>query len=269
MDRSESPGTSVPSELTDGGFALPGSRSLDCLLLHGFTATPEEVRPLGVTLANAGFASRAIRLPGHATTPADLARTGWRDWFRCAEEGLAAARAGAPRTAVAGVSLGALLALLLAARRPAEVAAVVCCATPLLLSDRRPAVLGSLRWLPPIRRRYAVIPKAAGRDIGDPVARAASSSYDVMPLPALLSFLELRKVVRRELGQVTQPVLVLHGRQDHTAPPANVTLLQRRLGSRWIETRILERSWHVLTEDAERAEVGRLAVDFLSRVEAA
>ena len=145
----------------------------------------------------------------------------------------------------------------------------MCCATPLLLSDRRLDLLRSLRWLPPIRRRYAVIPKVSGRDIGDPAARAGSSSYDVMPLPALLSFLELRTVVRRELGRVTQPALVLHGRQDHTAPPANVALLQRRLASRWIETRILERSWHVLTEDAERDEVGRLAVDFLSRVEAA
>jgi len=149
------------------------------------------------------------------------------------------------------------------------VAAVVCCATPLVLSDRRPDLLRSLRWLPPIRRRYAMIPKARGRDIGDPVARAASASYDAMPLPALFSFLELRRVVRRELGRVTQPALVLHGRLDHTAPPSNVALLQRRLGSRWIETHILERSWHVLTEDAERDEVGRLAVDFLSRVEAA
>ena len=112
-----------------------------------------------------------------------------------------------------------------------------------------------------------MIPKAGGRDIGDPVARAASRSYDVMPLPALLSLLHLRRVVRRELGRVTQPALVLHGRFDHTAPPTNVALLRRLLGSRWIETCILERSWHVLTEDVERDEVGRLAVDFLSRVE--
>jgi carboxylesterase len=265
----ESPGASATGEHAGGGFALPGHRSLGCLLLHGFTATPEEVRPLAVALANAGFPARAVRLPGHATTPDDLAHEGWRDWLRCAEQGLAAARASAPRSAVAGVSLGALLALLLAARRPTEVAAVVCCGTPILLADRRPALLRSLRWLPPLRRRYAMVPKTGGRDIGDPAARAASRSYDVMPLPALLSALELRTVVRRQLARVTQPVLVLHGRHDHTAPLTNVALLQRRLGSRWIESRILERSWHVLTEDVERDEVGRLAVDFLTRVEAA
>ena len=225
------------------------------------------MRPLAVALASAGFTARAVRLPGHATTAAELAGTTWHDWLRGAEDGLAAARTSTARTAVVGVSLGALLAFLLAARRPKDVTAVVACATPLILTDYRPTLLRLLRWLSPLQRRFAMIPKAGGRDIGDPVARAASRSYDVMPLPALLSLLHLRRVVRRELGRVTQPALVLHGRLDHTAPPTNVALLRRLLGSRWIETRILERSWHVLTEDVERDEVGRLAVDFLSRVE--
>src|SRR5262249_45668467 len=178
-----------------------------------------------------------------------------------------AARVVCARTEVGGVSPGALLPFLLAARRSKDVTAVIACATPLILADYRPTLLRLLRWLPPLQRRFAMIPKAAGRDIGDPVARAASRSYEVMPLAALLSFLHLRRVVRRELGRVTQPTLLLHGRLDHAAPPTNVALLRRRLGSRWIETRILERSWHVLTEDVERDEVCRLTVDFLSRVE--
>ena len=49
----------------------------------------------------------------------------------------------------------------------------------------------------------------------------------------------------------------------------NLELLHRSLGSPWIETGILERSWHVITMDVDRAEVGRLAADFLERVEAA
>ena len=210
----------------------------------------------------------AVRLAGHGTTPADLARTAWPDWLRSAEDGLAALHATVPRVAVAGVSLGSLLALLLAARHAAGVAAVVCGATPLRLSDRRAALLGSLRWLPPVRRRYALLPKR-GRDISDVVARAASRSYDVMPLPALLSFLALRRVVWRELRRVTQPVLVLHGRQDHVALVSNIALLRRRLGSRDVEAHVLERSWHVVTEDVDRDAVARLTIEFLSRVERA
>lgn len=226
------------------------------------------MRPLGEALAAAGFPVRAVRLAGHGTTPSDLARTTWPDWLRSAEEGLAALHAAVPRVAVAGVSLGTLLALLLAARRSDRVAAVVCGATPLRLADRRTAVLRSLRWLPPVRRRYAVLPKR-GRDISDATARAASRSYDVIPLPALLSLLALRRVVWRELRRVTEPVLLLHGRQDHVAPLSNLTLLRRRLGSRQIESHVLERSWHVITEDVDRDTVARLTIDFLSRVERA
>ena len=245
---------------------LPGTRPLGCLLLHGFTATPAEVRPLGEAIAAAGFPVRAVRLAGHGTTPDDLARTGWRDWLASAESGLTALRADAPRSVVVGMSLGTLLALLLAARRTSDVAAVVCAGTPLRLTDRRTALLRSLDWVPPLRRRFALLPKG-GRDISDPVARDASLSYDVMPLPALLSLLALRRVVWRELRRVTQPALLLHGRHDHNAPPSNIALLRRRLGSRRIESHVLERSWHVVTEDVERDLVARLTIDFLARLE--
>ena len=224
------------------------------------------MRPLGDALTAAGFPVRAVRLPGHGTTPADLARTDWRDWLASAEDALAALRAETPRTVVAGVSLGALLTLLLASRRPREVEAVVCCGTPLRLRDRRLDLLRSLRWLPPVQRRYAFVQKGP-RDISDPAARARSRSYDVFPLLPLMSVMELRGVVRRALRQVTQPVLLLHGRDDHVAAVSNLALLRRRLASRDVEWHVLERSWHILTEDVERDLVARLTIDFLSRVE--
>ena len=48
---------------------------------------------------------------------------------------------------------------------------------------------------------------------------------------------------------------------------SNLALLRARIGSRWVETHVLERSWHVVTLDYDRDEVGRLAADFLARVE--
>ncbi len=209
---------------------------------------------------------RAVRLAGHGTTPEDLARTGWRDWLASAERGLAALRATAPRTVVVGMSLGSLLALVLAAARRQHVAGIVCAGTPLRLADRRTALLRSLQWLPPLRRRFAVLPKG-GRDISDPVARAASRTYDVMPLPAVLELLALRRVARRALRDVMQPALLLHGRHDHNAPVSNVALLRRRLGSPHVESHVLERSWHVVTEDVERDLVAQLTIAFLERLE--
>src|SRR5271154_6266158 len=55
------PTLTAPFELGIG----PGA----CLLVHGFTGTPWDVRPLGEALAAGGFRVRGIPLPGHGATP--------------------------------------------------------------------------------------------------------------------------------------------------------------------------------------------------------
>src|SRR5437867_4161013 len=156
-------------------FSLPGSRPLGCLLVHGFTGTPAEMRPLGEALAKRGFPVHAVRLAGHGTSIDDLAGTRWPEWFASVEDGVAQLLATAPRLAVAGMSMGSLLALHLAATRPADVAALVLCGTPLRLSDWRLRTLPLITRIPPLARRYAVMPKAnGGPDVADPIARAAS-----------------------------------------------------------------------------------------------
>ena len=102
-------------------FELPGKRPA-CLLIHGFTGTPWDVRPLGEALARAGHAVRAVRLPGHGTTPRAMLEAGAPDWLLACDEALA--ELPGTQVAVAGLSLGALLALVLAARHPRRVAAV-------------------------------------------------------------------------------------------------------------------------------------------------
>jgi carboxylesterase len=250
------------------GFALSGARPLGCLLVHGLTATAEEMRPLGEALAARGFPVRAVRLAGHGTDLASLAGTGWAEWFASVTEGLAGLQAVVPRIVVAGMSLGGLLALHLAATRPAAVAGLVLCGTPIRLGVRV-RCLPVLTRLPWVARRLATIPKVNGKpDIADPAMRAASQSYPAVPLRAVLELLRLQAVVRRELPGVRQPALLLHGRHDHSVPVANLELLRRELGSRSIETHVLERSWHVITLDYDRDELARLAAVFLGRVEA-
>ena len=251
------------------GFSLPGRRALGCLLVHGFTGTPEEMRPLGEAPAAQGFPVCAVRLAGHGTDVTELARTPWTEWFASVEDAAARLRATVPRLAVAGMSMGALLALHLAATRPAEVAALVLCGTPLRLAGWRVRALPVVIRVPWLARRYAFIPKEnGGPDVADHVARAASPSYRVTPLAGVIELLRLQRVVRRELKRVGQPALLLHGRHDHTVSLANLALLRGRLGSHTIETHVLERSWHVITIDHDREEVARLTGAFLARVEA-
>jgi carboxylesterase len=248
------------------GFAFSGSRPLGCLLVHGLTATPDEMRPLGETLAAEGFPVRAVRLAGHATDVADLAGTRWTDWFGSVEEGWALLHREVEAIAVAGMSLGALLALHLAATRPGDVRALALCGTPLRLGDVRARWLPALARIPWITRRWPTIPKPNGPDIADPAVRAASRSYRATPLASVVELLRLQALVQGELSRVTQPVLLLHGRLDHSVPFRNVYLVRRGVASRVVETHVLPRSWHVVTLDYDRDEVARLTADFLARV---
>jgi carboxylesterase len=262
------PSVAASDAPADGGFALAGSRSLACLLVHGFTATPAEMRPLGEALAARGFPVRAVRLAGHATRVEDLARTRWQDWFASVVSGAAGLSQGGGRVAVIGMSLGALLALHLAATQPAAVEALVLCGTPLALDGLRARLLPMVARLPWVGRHLPTIAKRGGPDIADPVERAASRSYPAMPLAAVAELLHLQALVRAELGRVAQPALLLHGRHDHSAPLANLALLRRSLASHDVTSHVLARSAHVVTLDYDRDEVARLTGDFLTRIEA-
>src|SRR3989442_497796 len=86
-----------------------------CLLLHGLTGSPAEMRPVGEALAAAGFRAVGPLLPGHGTTPEDLDTTTRADLIQAAESALLSLE-GARRIFLCGLSVGGLLAIHLAAR---------------------------------------------------------------------------------------------------------------------------------------------------------
>jgi carboxylesterase len=235
--------------------------------VHGFTATPEEVRPLGDALAAAGFPCRAVRLPGHGTVVSDLATVSHREWISTVETAVRTMAADVPRVAIAGVSLGALLGLAVAAAGDPAVHALALLATPLRFADERTAALRFVAWVPGAIRPDRLIRKRRGRDIVDEAARARSVAYDAMPLTAVVELLRLRARVKRAIARITQPVLALHGRRDRTAPVANVEVLRRLFAGHPLDVEIFERSGHVLTEDGERDAVAARVVGFLEGVE--
>src|SRR5581483_10301797 len=99
-------------------FSLgPATAQAGALLVHGFTGSPFEMRLLGEHLAARGLAVEGPLLPGHRSTTAALAATGWRDWLAGVERAFEKLQSRAPRVAVCGLSLGGLLTLELARRR--------------------------------------------------------------------------------------------------------------------------------------------------------
>jgi carboxylesterase len=239
------------------------------LCLHGITGTPFEVRPLAEALARSGCTVEAPLIAGHGGTLADLAATGWPDWLRSAEAAMARVRAqvGGRPIAIAGFSMGGLLALRLARMFPEQVSALVVMSTPLRL--RRFQVMGiravsrlpfDFRKLPGI-----CVPKLNGSDISDPELRYVNPSLRAFPVAALAALVDLMEVVRSELPGVETPALVVHSRQDHTVPMEDSLELTGCIGSSVIERLWLEKSFHIVLQDVERAEVIDRATRFFAR----
>ena len=214
------------------------------LLIHGFTGTPREVRPVGDALAADGHTVLGVRLAHHATQPEDMFRSHWRDWYAAVLDGYWLLRAQCAEVFAIGLSMGGALALYLAANRP--VAGVVAMATP-----SKPFV-DAMDW----RARYArwlsyALPfsrKGPPSPTGDP-AHLAYPQYPVRAIPQLRAVLT---AAAEALPQITAPALVIHSHGDEGVPDANAEYIVAHLGSAQKELVWLERSGHILPEEIER-----------------
>src|ERR1700690_3229103 len=104
-------------------FLFPGSRT-GCLLIHGFTGAPKEMRTMGEYLNQQNhYSCLGVRLNGHATQPEDMIRSNWSDWTASVEDGYHLLRGACDRIYLVGLSMGGVLSLLMSTRL--DVAGVV------------------------------------------------------------------------------------------------------------------------------------------------
>ena len=237
-------------------FFFPGG-STGCLLIHGFTASPQEMVRLGAHLANHGYTALGVRLAGHGTSLDDLARTRWTDWLASAQDGLDLLRGLCDRVVLIGLSMGGLLSILLAEADPP--AGLVLMSTPTLVPPNRLRPL--LRPFSPIYRR---IPKGPP-DWFDPSAAAERVAYAAYPTRSMAEVADLIEIARAALPRVHVPALIIHSLNDDFVVPANAQTLLAELGSRHKRLFVVEGSNHLVTLDAARPKVFDAALAFVRR----
>jgi carboxylesterase len=206
-------------------FFFPGGRT-GCLLLHGFTAMPEEMRGLGGYLAGQGHTVLGVRLAGHATHPRDLARTRWTDWLISVEDGLAILRGITDRVFVVGMSMGGALALLSAALYP--LAGVVAMSTP-----PQAFSVGS-RWTLWLYSRFKpMVHKGVLEAEGSLAGRREADypAYPQFPPGIVLEVTDLMRAMRAALPDVQVPALLIHSHADEAVPSESMQPLYDGLGT--------------------------------------
>lgn len=237
-----------------------GAGAAAVLLIHGYTASPAEVRPMGEALSTAGMRVVAPLLPGHGTSAGDLNRFHWRDMAECVASELYGLLGHHDRVFVAGISMGGLLALHLAARCQ-DIAGVI----PMAAASR---VTGHLHHLLPLLSLLPLqVPKS--RDIHSCVEDKASGhlvwSYDATPVRFAMQLMHLAEHVRDHLRDIHAPLLAIHGARDRAVPVQASQEILREVSSRDTEFLLLPHTGHCLTVDGERALLFGEVVDWLLR----
>jgi carboxylesterase len=249
--------------------SAPGAPVKAALVLHGFSGTPFEVRPIAEGLAARGYAVLAPLLEGHGGTVEDLGRTRWPDWFASAERALERlkAEAGGGPVAVAGFSLGGLLGLRLARLHPEDVAVLAVMSAPLRLQGPEVLAVRLLAALPRWLRRgwLGAWPKLRGYDVTDERMQRENPGLEALPIPGVASMLALAELVRRDLPAIRTPALVAHGDRDRTVPFVDALEVLGCLGSTEIERCWLPGSGHLVAIDVDRTVLVEAVARFFDR----
>jgi carboxylesterase len=234
-----------------------------CLLIHGFTGTPKEMRWMGEYLHQRGYTCLGVRLAGHATTPEDMIRARWTDWTASVEEAYHLLRGVNKDIFLVGLSMGGILSLLLSTRF--KVRGVVAMSTPAGLPKDYPIRL--LQFLSLFIKYRPKTNEPPGSGWFDKTVYQDHIAYPQNPVR---SGAELKKLILQMLAalpEVTVPVLLMHSKDDRYILPENMERVYAGLVNAPDKTKLsISGSGHVLPRDASREQVFRATLEFIQRI---
>jgi carboxylesterase len=227
------------------------------LLCHGFTGSPQSLRPWAEYLAERGLTVSLPLLPGHGTRWQDMQLTGWQDWYAELDRALRELLERCEQVFVLGLSMGGALALRLASKHGRAISGIV-------VVNPAIKVHGAVAYALPVVRHLVPTSKGLTSDIAK--EGADEVGYDRVPLHAAHSLRNLFKLVDAALPQVNQPLLLLHSAVDHVVPPADSARILGRVSSADVREVLLEQSYHVATLDYDAERIFQESHTFIGRL---
>lgn len=249
----------TPAKGTDGS-------RLGILIVHGFLASPAELRDYAATLAAGGHTVLGVRLKGHGTSPWDLRDRQWEEWLESVRRGYRILSGLVDRITIVGFSSGGALSLLLAADVPPRLAGVAAVSTPLRFRNRNlifvPLVHGAntlARWLPSLE---GLMPFRLNE------SEHPEINYRNIPIRGLYELRQMVSTLENRLPDIECPVLVVQGRDDHVVDARSADLMMEGLGSDEKTLHMIEADRHgILNEDIGGTQ--QIVRDFIAALDTA
>ena len=103
----------IDSLLGPNGFIERKNPTTVVLLIHGLTGTPSEMKHLGRVISRKGISVACPELAGHCKSIQDLKKTKWQDWYASVEKAFDALKEEFEHVFITGLSMGALMAMMI------------------------------------------------------------------------------------------------------------------------------------------------------------
>lgn len=224
-----------------------------CLLIHGFTSTPAELRELGELLHKVGYTVLGVRLSGHGTTVEDLEKSNYKDWVQSAQEGYDYLKKTCSQIHVIGHSMGGVLALYIAENN--AVHKVVALAPALVTKDRAAKYVGVAKYFMKYTEWTSEVrPEEESKYL---------LGYSKIPLSSIHELNRLQKTTKKSLHKVDQPLLIIHSIQDNTVHEKSIPIIEQGVASKEIKKVSLSNCGHNITIEREKKTVFAEVLQFL------
>lgn len=231
------------------------------ILVHGYMAAPEEIRPLADYLYKNGYNVYGVRLRGHGTAPEDLATRDWEKWYDSVSRAYIIMKNSVKSLSLAGFSMGGSIVLLQAANKPGRFAGVVSINAPLKLKSM------AVKFSPFVMAWNTLLTKANmdkwKKEFIENDPENPHINYVRNPVRGGYELDKLMKLAGNRLKDVTVPALIIQASDDPVVDPVSGQEIVDKLSSKDKELHIVRADHHGILRGREADEVNTKVLEFL------
>ncbi|SDO40959.1 alpha/beta hydrolase [Alkalicoccus daliensis] len=229
---------------------------IGCLIIHGFTGTPQEVKDIEAQFKEKNWLVYTPELPGHDGSRNSMKEVKYKEWVYKAQVALEEMMKRCEKVYVIGFSMGGVIAGYLAAKYPVDKLVLISSAV------------------------YYLNPKQIAEDVKGWVMEGIRGELDQneiyhfyrdkikrTPVAATIEFAKLVRKLRHALEDITVPTLIVQGEKDGLVPIKSAEYIYEHIRSEDKHIYLFENAKHYIWFGEEKDALLERLDYFLSNTE--